>query len=301
MEKERKDEMDRREIETLRDRVDCAALLAKEGFGIDQRQSTRRAQKFRRGDEIVIVIHEGRGWFDARSEAKGDIFSLAHYLTGSDFHTSLALIGDLAGVAIDAGQPCASSSDKRTDGIELAERWTRRYRPWRGSQTAEYLVHPRALPWSVILAALARDLLREGPHGSVWAKHADDTGGPIGWEERGLQWRGFASGGSKELFRFGPTSALRVCITKAAIDAMSLAALEGLRRDTLYTSTGGGWAPRTKAAIEHYAGLRGVHLVAATDANVQGEIYADGSGRLPLMRNAISRGCARRRKIGMRN
>lgn len=136
-------------------------------------------------------------------------------------------------------------------------------------------MHQRALPWRAIIAALARDLLREGPHGSVWAKHSDENGGLLGWEERGAHWRGFASGGSKELFRFGPPSALRVCITEAAIDAMSLAALEGLREDTLYTSTGGGWAPRTKAAIENYAGLPDVHLIAATDANVQGEIYAD--------------------------
>ncbi|YAD91684.1 DUF3991 domain-containing protein [Bradyrhizobium sp. Pa8] len=40
-----------------------------------------------------------------------------------------------------------------------------------------------------------------------------------GWEKRGPQWRGFASGGGKVLFRFEPANASRLRITKAAIDA----------------------------------------------------------------------------------
>ena len=56
---------------------------------------------------------------------------------------------------------------------------------------------------------------------------------------------------------------------------MSLAALEHLRSDTLYVSTGGGWAPRTHTALRRYCESSEVRLVAATDANVQGEVYAD--------------------------
>ena len=41
------------------------------------------------------------------------------------------------------------------------------------------------------------------------------------------KWRGFATAGAKELFRFGPAGSERICITEAAIDAMSLAAIEG--------------------------------------------------------------------------
>ncbi len=55
------------------------------GFAIDRKESTRRAVKFRRDDDIVIVIHEGGGSFDARSDAKGDVFALASYLNGSGF------------------------------------------------------------------------------------------------------------------------------------------------------------------------------------------------------------------------
>jgi hypothetical protein len=56
---------------------------------------------------------------------------------------------------------------------------------------------------------------------------------------------------------------------------MSLAAFEGLRDGTLYLSTGGGWSPSTDAALRALAISPGVHLVAATDNNVQGDTFAD--------------------------
>lgn len=46
------------------------------------------------------------------------------------------------------------------------------------------------------------------------------------------------------------SQALCLCLTEEAIDAMSLAALEGLRPDTLYLSTGGGWSRRGMRAIQ---------------------------------------------------
>ncbi|MFK4259874.1 toprim domain-containing protein [Agrobacterium tumefaciens] len=76
------------------------------------------------------------------------------------------------------------------------------------------------------------------------------------------------------LFRFGAIDALRLCVTEAAIDAMSLAAFEGLREGSLYLSTGGGWSPNTEAAIRRRAVRLGTQLVAATDANIQGETFA---------------------------
>lgn len=88
------------------------------------------------------------------------------------------------------------------------------------------------------------------------------------------KWRGFATGGTKELFRFGAHDALRVAVTEAAIDALTLAALEDQRPDTLYVSTGGGWAPMTSGALSTLARRTGVELVAATDNDAQGETFA---------------------------
>jgi hypothetical protein len=143
-----------------------------------------------------------------------------------------------------------------------------------GSATWEYLRSNRCLPSNIICAAIEADLLREGPYGSMWAAHFDDEGTLTGWEERGPFWRGFSTGGSKVLFRFGDQDALRLCVTEAAIDALSLAAFEGFREGSLYLSTGGGWSPTTDTAIRRLAARDGAGLVAATDANGQGETFA---------------------------
>jgi len=277
--------MEKYEIWELRGRVGCAAVLEHEGFAVDRKESTRRAIKFRRGHDIVIVIHDDRGWFDPRSDAKGDVFDLAGYLHGIGFAEALAVVGDLA-----AFQPTSRAWDKPVSYTQaiasITNRWNGRRRPWRGSATWIYLQQNRALPWQVVSAAIDAGVLREGPHGSMWAKHVNEMGMIIGWEERGPDWRGFASGGAKSIFRFGAESARRICVTEAAIDALSLAAIEQVRADTLYVSTGGGWSPVTAHELGRLASKEGAWFVAATDNNVQGEIFAD---RLRQM--AHSAGC----------
>jgi Toprim-like len=72
----------------------------------------------------------------------------------------------------------------------------------------------------------------------------------------------------------GPGPLPRLAVCEAAIDAMSLAALEGERCDTLYAATAGGIGPATIAALQELlrvlasdpAGL----LIAATDADRAG-------------------------------
>ncbi|MFJ1311767.1 DUF3991 and toprim domain-containing protein [Agrobacterium sp. P15N1-A] len=251
-------------------------MLEQAGFAIDVKESTRKAVKYRRGPEIIIVIHGGRGWFDPLSDAKGDIFGLAEHLDSVTFVEALNRVAALVGiVATDpawsrpAGKPAYSTS--------VPERWAARRTPWQGSMTWRYLRTERCLPATIIREAVQRNLLREGPYGSMWAAHVNDDGVVTGWEERGPDWRGFSTGGSKILFRLGSSDAMRLCVTEAAIDAMSLAAFEGLRQGSLYLSTGGGWSPMTDAAVRKLAARPGAVLVAATDANSQGETFA---GRL---------------------
>jgi hypothetical protein len=266
--------MEKSEIEILRTRVGCAAMLEHAGFALDLKESTRRAVKFRRNDAIIIVIHEGQGWFDARSDAKGDVFTLANHLFGGGFADALVAVGDLVGF-----RPTETAWQKpagRHHPLEaVSVRWQQRRCPWQGSKTWIYLSQCRAIPWSVMTNATRADLLREGPCGSMWAKHVDGSGVVLGWEERGPAWRGFSTGGTKALFRFGWGDARRVCITEAAIDALSLAAIEEMRADTLYVSTGGGWSPLTAEAVRTLASQEHSKLVAATDNNVQGEVFAD--------------------------
>lgn len=266
--------MEQDEVNELRNRVACATVLEQAGYAIDLKESTRRAVKYRRGGAIVIAIHDGKGWFDPLSDAKGDVFSLMTHLHGVGFIEAKMLVSRMVGY--EPREPVWKKPARdRAPDLVIAERWGARRKPWPGSMTWRYLRDDRHLPEAVIRASIHHDLLREGPYGSMWAAHRNGEGIVTGWEERGPEWRGFSTGGAKLLFRFGPYDALRLCVTEAAIDAMSLAALESMRRDSLYVSSGGGWAPATDAAIRLLAARKGRLLVAATDNNAQGDTYAD--------------------------
>ncbi|MFZ5693253.1 MAG: DUF3991 domain-containing protein [Pseudomonadota bacterium] len=266
--------MDNRQKDELREKVPCAALLEKAGWQVDLKESTARAVKYRRGEgEIVIVIHGGRGWFDPMSTSKGDVFDLAKHLGAKSFPEALDHVAALVGF-----QPTRPAWKRPARAKPLApvmNRWNARIKPRPGSPTWRYLAEVRAVPDHLIKEAVAQDCLREGPHGSMWAAHTNDAGVVTGWEERGPDWRGFANAGSKRLFRFGTHQPSRVCITEAAIDALSVAAFEGLRHDTLYASTGGGWAPATEDDLKALAARPNIQLVAATDSNIQGDVFGD--------------------------
>lgn len=277
--------MEKQKLEDLRDRVPCAAVLEQAGFAIDVKESTRKALKYRRGAEIVIVIHGGRGWFDPLSDAKGDVFGLAEHLDGVTFVEALDRVADLVGVSA-TDLIWSRPAQRSARNTPIPECWAERRRPWQGSMTWCYLRTERCLPVSIIKEAIQSDVLREGPYGSMWAAHVNDDGTVTGWEERGPDWRGFSTGGSKVLFRLGSPVATRLCVTEAAIDAMSLAAFEGLREGSLYLSTGGGWSPITDAAVRKLAARPGAVLIAATDANSQGETFA---GRLRAIADEV--GC----------
>lgn len=264
--------MDKNEIEELRAKVGCQALLESDGWQLDLKESTRRAVKYRHGERIIIVNHEGRGWFDTQSPAKGDVFSLAEFLGEKTFPGACDRVAALVGFI--RAPVLYRRSAKARPTKSIADRWSFRKHPEPGSPTWIYLTTRRGIPVDVVATATRRGELREGPAGSMWAAHRDGNGTLLGWEERGQTWRGFSTGGAKQLFRFGALDAMRVCITEAAIDALSLAALERLRSDTAYVSTGGGWAPATEAAIVSLA-TAGCTLVAATDNNRQGDVYAD--------------------------
>ena len=266
--------MEKADLEKLRGKVSCSAVLEQDGFALDLRESTRKAMKYRRGAEIIIVIHDGMGWFDPLGDDKGDVFRLVEYLHGVRFveamHEVAALVGFVPTQLI-----WERESGDREPNISITERWRTRRKPWKGSATWRYLVNERGLPEWIIRFAISTNMLREGPHGSMWAAHTDGDGAITGWEERGPNWRGFSSGGTKILFRLGRPDARRLCVTEAAIDAMSLAAIEGMREGSLYLSPGGGWSPATAEALRILAIRPGTQIVAATDANAQGAVFAE--------------------------
>ena len=78
-------------------KVGCAAAARKGRLEGRLKESTRRAIKYRRDSNIIIVIHEGRGWFDPLSPAKGDVFSLAEHLGAGGFAEACDRVADVVG------------------------------------------------------------------------------------------------------------------------------------------------------------------------------------------------------------
>ncbi len=285
------------ELEQMRAGISCAALLERHPppWQLDKQESTRNCLKYRRGKgEVLLVTHEGKGWWDPQSTAKGDIFNLVQYLNpGLSFGQVRRLLRPYIGVA--PSYPTAERrSDRAQPAVPFTEKWERRRLPKRGSPVWRYLTETRQIPPSVVATAISAGMLREGPYASAWFAHRHCDGMLTGIEMRGPDYRGFSPGGTKSLFRLPGrlrTSTLpttRLVVAEAPIDTMSLAALEHLRADTLYVSTAGGMGPDTIAALERELWALSTQedgeLAIATDADEAGDGYAD---RLTEMAAAI--------------
>ena len=98
---------------------------------------------------------------------------------------------------------------------------------------------------------------------------------------RGPTYRGSLKGGAKALFCLHASGLPRprLLLAEAAIDTLSIAAIENLREDALYGATGGGMGPGTIAALEALLGriavLPGALFCSATDANGAGDRFAE--------------------------
>ena len=270
------------ELQRIREGVSCAVVLERMGgWRLDRPQSTRRALKYRRGEgEILIVNHNGRGWWDPTSMAKGDVFNLVQHLNPAlNFGWVRHELRRLVGIA--PSFPAATRERRSRHGARpVAERWAARAALRRGSPAWSYLAGQRHIPPEILAAAAQQDAVREGYRGSAWFAHRR-KGKVCHVEVRGPEWKGSLTGGTKTLFPFGhftPT-VRRAAVTEAPIDALSLAALEGCRADTLYVATGGGIGQGTTMALTALlaritAAPDACHAI-GTDANTTGDRYAE--------------------------
>ncbi len=274
---------DHDEIEQLKASVSCATVLERlpPVWRLDAAQSTRRSLKYRRGaGEILIINHDGRGWWDPLSTAKGDVLTLVRHLDPElDFGAARRLLTGFAGIA-PAFPAVLRERRAKHPSVPLIRRWERRPLPAPESPAWSYLAGARGLPVAILTAAIAAGALREGPFGSAWFAHRDTATHLTGIEMRGPRWRRFSAGGDKTLFRLpgGGGSLPRLAVCESAVDALSLAALEGPRADTLYTATAGGMGPGTLDALRQLLAIMRIDpaavLVAAMDADRAGEAYA---------------------------
>ena len=280
------------ELEELRNRVDCRAVLEKGGWQLDAQESSRNAAKYRDGPaRIVIVTHEGRGWFDPLNDCRGDVIALAQHLWGGNIGHARKALRPLAGVEPKM-QP--EQRARTTKLVKAPALWKDAKTPKIGSPGWLYLTEARGLPTTTIERATRAGVIRDGIYGTIWALHRRQDEQPCGWEMRGPDYKGFSKGGRKTLFRLGEIEiATRVAVTESFIDALSLATIERWPETTTYISTGGGFGPESAALLGAVV-PRAARLVAATDNGTGGDILAN---RLNALATKIDIGFSRVRPL----
>ena len=158
------------ELMELRACVDCRTVLEHAGWQLDRQGSTRRAAKYRDGPgRIIIVTHEGRGWFDPLADsAKGDVIALAKYIWSCNLGHARGRLRPLAGIAPSFLPGPSKPAPPLRDAGQL---WRSRKSPQPGSAAWRYLTETRALPASLVTRAVRLSLLREGVQGTAWFAH----------------------------------------------------------------------------------------------------------------------------------
>ena len=271
------------ELDLFRAQVNCAAVLENmsQPWRLDKNGSTRRALKYRRAEgEVLIVTHEGRGWWDPQSSAKGDVFTLVQHLDPSlNFGHVRQVLRRFVGIRPNYVPADRNRKEQEVDR-PVADRWKNRPALCPGCPAWRYLLEQRGLPADVLVAAAEQDNIRDGAYSSAWFAHRDQ-GKVTHVEVRGPGFKGSLKAGHKTLFRlqFGAAVITRLIITEAPIDALSIAALEGRRPDTLYVATGGGMGPGTLSALRSICSdlsvQSGSSVESAADANHAGDRYAE--------------------------
>src|SRR4051812_27747149 len=144
------------ELAEIRSSVDCRTVLEQAGWELDARQSSRRAAKYRNGaGRIVIVTHEGKGWFDPLSEGRGDVLALARHVLGLNLGRARKALRPLAGLP---PKLAPSRSSKPDEPLDAEKAWRCAGVPCPGSPAWEYLSEIRGLPTPTLERAVRAGL-----------------------------------------------------------------------------------------------------------------------------------------------
>ena len=271
------------EIEQLRATVNCAALLERlpPPWRFDRRQSTPHCLKYRRENgEILIVSHQGRGWWDPQSDAKGDVFDLVQHLSPSlNFGQARKVLREFAGIGPSFPEAIRARQKKVSPDIPIAEKWAKRRRLKRGRRSGNILRS----------SVISQPSPASGPgrgcftRGSLWQRlvcppRCLSTCDPCRDSRPRLQGR--AQGRRQDPFSALPRNrdpgAFR---PGGGADRRAEPRRDrGNAAGTLYAATGGGMGPATIEAITHIlaemAAIPGAIFCSAADANAAGDRYA---------------------------
>ena len=254
------------EIEELRDKGHCAVVLGAYTAALDARSGRRAPSfslKYRRGKgEILIVSHGGRGWWGSDQRRQGRCVQPrpTAWSRGSTSVMSESACANFAGlspsfpIAERAGAPQSFFWTDPSPNVGLIGRPCGRIWPtWRYLARKRFLSigdhrggfrgrRPGGGPRPQAAQRLVRSFQRRGfrsPTSQTFAGRLTKASFPPA---------ALRSPSSACPHRFNPSRGL--VLAEAAIDALSLAAIEKSRADTLYAASGGGMGLGTIAALE---------------------------------------------------
>ncbi|MFD0860514.1 relaxase/mobilization nuclease domain-containing protein [Roseovarius aquimarinus] len=274
---------DHAEIEEMK-RVDIGFIAGMGGWSDVSRthpdSSDRHGAKFRifqrGGDTLKASLVEDKWlWTSNKSGQSGSVIDL--WLCdnpGRNLGHARAAFREIMGGTFG---PVASApdtlSDIRGDHTDARRRWEEaRYIEDRRSYA-----EARGIDRKTLLRF--RNDVRAGAFGGIYFAHRNPVSGDIQgfeqrWERNGEKNAArFAKGGHKSANVLGDlASATRMVVLESGLDALALAEMEE-RHDTIYVSTGGGFGPRSVAALRAYG--TGKTVLSGFDNDAAGDLLAD--------------------------
>ncbi len=162
---------DQRELDALRAGVDCATVLEREGFLLDKAESTSAARNtVARAARSSSSTMTGAAGGTRMTRAKGDVFKLVQHLhTGMSLGHVRRMLRPMMGMA--PTQLPMQRQKTKAPQRPAAELWSQRPAVQARSAVWSYLTETRGLPATVVAAAVAQDVLREGIRGTAWFAH----------------------------------------------------------------------------------------------------------------------------------
>lgn len=245
----------------------------------------RDMRTYVRGAETIKATRKGATWVwtNNKTGASGSVIDLwLSDNSGSTLGDARKAFREIMGTDTSTPVPTGAphQDDRQQDHTEARRRW----------EEAPYIEDRRtyAEDRGISKATLHRfrDDVRCGAFGGIYFAHRNpETGDIVGFEQR---WEKdgqkntarFAKGGVKTVSVLGnQKTATRMVVFEGGLDALALAELEA-REDTIYVSTGGGFGPRTEAALLKHAEGRQVH--SGFDNDVAGDdLHRQLTGLLP--------------------
>ena len=234
----------------------------------------RDMRTYVRGAETIKATRKGPVWVwtNNKTGASGSVIDL--WLSdnaGSTLGDARKAFRDIVDSATPTPAPMAAprQGDSLPDHTEARRRW----------EEAPYIenqqTYARARGISKSTLHRFRGDVRCGAFGGIYFAHRNpETSDIVGFEQR---WEKdgqkntarFAKGGVKTVSVLGnPKTATRMVVFEGGLDALALAEFEA-REDTIYVSTGGGFGPRTEAALVKLA--RGRQVLSGFDNDAAGD------------------------------